>query len=333
MRHRRVSSGHMDYREYAPRPSLADYVQCLWTLDGRPEGDPGGVDPVLPDGRSELVLHFGDPFERVSAEGLATTQPALLFAGQLEGRLLLRPTGRVSVLGVRFRPNGAAALLDMPQHALVGLTLGVADLQPALARSLDEVRDAVVCAADAVALVQARLERWGLRDRLDPRVRYAVEVIGRHRGRVSIDALAHDACLTRRHLERQFRDQVGISPKRLARIARFQHALCLMDRPDARRQGAHTAATCGYADQPHFVRDWGLFAAAGQAWSPGVEIDEARLARLLDAHVYRDAAGELGTAAMELANAYLATGSPATNGSAHAVSPKSEPAEAGLCST
>ncbi len=68
--------------------------------------------------------------------------------------------------------------------------------------------------------------------------------------------------------------------------------------------------------QPHAVRDWGLFAGAGLAWNPDAELDEARLARLLDAHVYRDDAGELGNAAMELASAYQRTGSPATNGSA-----------------
>lgn len=68
--------------------------------------------------------------------------------------------------------------------------------------------------------------------------------------------------------------------------------------------------------QPHCVRDWGLFAGAGLAWNPDAQLDETRLARLLDAHVYEDDAHELGTAAMELAGAYMDTGSPATNGSA-----------------
>ncbi len=68
--------------------------------------------------------------------------------------------------------------------------------------------------------------------------------------------------------------------------------------------------------QPHCVRDWGLFAGAGLAWNPDAPLDEVRLARLLDAHVYEDDAHELGTAAMELANAYLDTKSAATNGSA-----------------
>ncbi len=68
--------------------------------------------------------------------------------------------------------------------------------------------------------------------------------------------------------------------------------------------------------QPHCVRDWGLFAAAGPAWNADVRLDAPQLARLLDLHVYQDAAGELGAAALELGDADRATGSPATNGAA-----------------
>ncbi len=93
---------------------------------------------------------------------------------------------------------------------------------------------------------------------------------------------------------------------------------------EAARHGARASAagylTTDWGDrghhQPHFVRDWGLFAAAGFAWKPSVDLDETRLARLLDAHVYGDEAGELGLAAMDLASTAVATGSPATNGSA-----------------
>jgi AraC-like DNA-binding protein len=37
---------------------------------------------------------------------------------------------------------------------------------------------------------------------------------------------------------------------------RFQHALRLLDQPDAASGGAHAAAECGFADQAHFTRDF-----------------------------------------------------------------------------
>jgi len=73
---------------------------------------------------------------------------------------------------------------------------------------------------------------------------------------VSIDRISTATGLTRRHLERQFRQQVGVGPKRLARISRFQHALQLLDSTDSTQRGTLTAAACGYADQAHFIRDF-----------------------------------------------------------------------------
>jgi transcriptional regulator GlxA family with amidase domain len=60
--------------------------------------------------------------------------------------------------------------------------------------------------------------------------------------------------LTCRHLERQFLRTVGVSPKRLARITRFQHALALLGRLDSNRRGTLTAAACGYSIRRTYPR-------------------------------------------------------------------------------
>ena len=59
-----------------------------------------------------------------------------------------------------------------------------------------------------------------------------------------------------RHLERRFLDVVGISPKRLSRITRFQAALQALQTAGQDGTGAATAAAFGYADQPHFIREF-----------------------------------------------------------------------------
>jgi transcriptional regulator GlxA family with amidase domain len=102
------------------------------------------------------------------------------------------------------------------------------------------------------------------RARIDSRVGFAVDAIQRSRGRLSIDSLAEAAGLTRRHLERRFLPAVGITPKRLARLARFQHALRVLG-GESPPSGADTALACGYADQSHFIRDFRSIAGC----SPG----------------------------------------------------------------
>ena len=109
----------VEYIECAPPPALASIVRCVWTLDGHARDLHEAVQPVLPDGCPELIVHFGDPFERVHANGAVERQPPLLVAGQLTSQLLLRATGRIAVAGIRFtrtarRPIGASRSTSSP---------------------------------------------------------------------------------------------------------------------------------------------------------------------------------------------------------------------------
>jgi len=244
----------MDYREYAPSAPLAASVHCIWTLEGDAARMGSNVQPILPDGKSELILHLADPFDRMHASGGHERQPAILFAGQLTSQLVLRPTGRIAVVGIRFRPDGAAAFFREPQDRFTGLTPAVSDVAPVMARALESARNASDDPAHVVAYLQSALERI-VQPVADARVRHVVERIGRARGMVSISNLAAAVGLSPRHLERRFMHVVGMSPKRLARIARFQHALAMLDQPDP-APGTRTAAACGFADQAHFVRDF-----------------------------------------------------------------------------
>jgi AraC-like DNA-binding protein len=245
----------MRYRERPPLPALAHAVDRIWTLEAGGQAD-AASEPILPDGRPELLLHLGDPFELVAEDGGASKQAPILFAGQMPSRLLLRPTGRTSVVGVRFHAYGAAALMPMPQHELAGVPCGLDTLHPRLRRDLAAVRSYAGDPDAVVTAVQQVLLRWMAPEAADARVRLAVDAIAGARGQVSIDRQAAAANVTRRHLERRFLETVGVTPKRFARIARFQHALQLLDRAGAASSGAHTAARCGYADQSHFVRDF-----------------------------------------------------------------------------
>jgi AraC-like DNA-binding protein len=246
----------MRYVEFRPLPTLAPFIDRVWILTGSAGDLSESVQPVLPDGRPELVMHFGEPFERVSVSGDVSKQAATLFAGQLTEQLTLKPTGAVAVLGVRFHPHGAWPLFRVPQYEVTGLTLDVEELSPELSRALRAIRDQTDDVGTAVSLVQRVLERRIADLRFDRRVQVATRTIVDTDGAVSIDVLAERVALTRRHLERLFLHAVGLPPKRLARIARFQKAVRMLAEIDPRGRGAMTAAQCGYADQAHFIRDF-----------------------------------------------------------------------------
>jgi transcriptional regulator GlxA family with amidase domain len=82
----------------------------------------------------------------------------------------------------------------------------------------------------------------------------AVAAIQRRAGDFRVAQLVEIASLSRRQLERQFRDAVGITPKQVCRVVRFQHVLAKLRNGQLHR--AALAAELGFTDQSHLRRDF-----------------------------------------------------------------------------
>src|SRR4026209_2225294 len=100
------------YSELPAPPPLDALIHCFWFLRGPMGGAP--AQPVLPDGRMEIVLHLAEPFAEVDSSGVPRSQPAALLAGQLTRPIHLMPRGDSDVIGIRFRSAGARSLLGFP---------------------------------------------------------------------------------------------------------------------------------------------------------------------------------------------------------------------------
>ena len=68
-----------------------------------------------------------------------------------------------------------------------------------------------------------------------------------------MEALAAEVGWSRRHLAARCRDELGLPPKALARLIRVEHAAGLVR---AGEPLADVAYGSGYADQPHFNREF-----------------------------------------------------------------------------
>jgi AraC-like DNA-binding protein len=249
----------MHYREYSPTAQLARSIACIWTLEGDACERGEAPQPILPDGRAEFVMHLGDAFARVD-QGAMRRQPWAIFAGQLDRPLTLQAAGRIAVLGVRFRPEGAARFTRVPQHEFVGRTVDVAVASSALAHVARRIRESTASLPDAARLVERLLAPVERHDAGDCRVTSAVDAIIRSGGRVAIEGAAAEIGVSRRQLERLFLRDVGLPPKQLARIARFQRAIRILGHEAGPARGIRTAHASGYADQAHFIRDFREFA-------------------------------------------------------------------------
>lgn len=92
----------------------------------------------------------------------------------------------------------------------------------------------------------------------DPDVAAALRVIVSNRGKIRIELLAKSVGMSRRQLERKFKERVGISPKRLCRNLRFKNLLVHLS-ASGKDSWASTALAFGYYDQSHMVNDFKEF--------------------------------------------------------------------------
>jgi AraC-like DNA-binding protein len=258
------------YREDPVRPALASRIECIWLAeDGAARAGP--AEQILPDGCVEWIIHLGAAYARIGDDGRASVQPASFVVGPMSRPIAIAPTGPVRTLGVRFRPGGAREALGAPLDVLADTAATTEELWGADGRRIE---DAVGNAADDAGrrdAIQDFLDARLARSRTgDPRLASAVHEVLAGRGRRPVSEIARRAGWGRRQLERAFRAGVGVTPKALSRVIRFQNLLRLAGRRP-RAAWADLAARCGYADQAHLVREFrelaGVTPASGQAAS------------------------------------------------------------------
>ena len=202
-------------------------------------------------GTVTVILSFGPPI-RVDGE-----RHRSFVAGLSETPSMTEHDGVQHGVELNLTPPAARRLLGVPMHELAGRVVPLDDV---LDRGtlIEQLAEAGGWEA-RFALLDAELSR-----RLDatppphPAVHAAYARLAATRGAVPVGVLAEEIGWSRRHLAARFRDEVGVSPKALARLLRFEHALELL----GSRGLAEVAYDCGYYDQAHFNRDFREFAGA-----------------------------------------------------------------------
>ena len=149
---------------------------------------------------------------------------------------------------------GARRVLGVPAAELANRLVDLEDVLGAfgaeLVERLADAPDAGARHAVAQCLLASRLSEDG---RGVPEVEYAVARLRATRGAARIETLAKDVGWSRRHLTARVREEVGLTPKALARLIRVEHAATRVRAGDTLGAIAYDA---GYADQSHFNRDF-----------------------------------------------------------------------------
>ncbi|MEU9419135.1 helix-turn-helix domain-containing protein [Streptomyces sp. NPDC048272] len=205
-----------------------------------------GADPLGADGGGT-----GPTGDGLGAARLMPASRALI-SGPRSGPALGVHAGRVHGLEVNMSPLGAYRLFGIPMVHFEEARVDLAEVLGPDGRHLTERLGALGGWRERFDLLDsvfvARLERG---PGVAPEVRGALAGLWADSG-ASLAGVTAGSGWSARTLRARFREQVGLSPKAVARVFRLQHALRRLAAGEA---PARVAAACGYHDQAHLGRD------------------------------------------------------------------------------
>jgi AraC-like DNA-binding protein len=164
---------------------------------------------------------------------------------------------------------GAYQLLGLPVTELGSSILDLHHVFGASTRRmLEQVRESPTWPARFDAIDSFLMAAAARGPRPAPEVTRAFQLLTRgDSNQVRVADVAADIGWSHQHLISRFTQQVGLTPKRVARIARFERIAATAARGRTSDWG-RVAAEHGYADQSHLIRDFRAFAGTTPARFP-----------------------------------------------------------------
>ncbi|WP_435281785.1 helix-turn-helix domain-containing protein [Streptomyces koelreuteriae] len=240
------------------RPSAAVLGPLIGAL-GYAEGRfAHAAELALPTGGAQLLVNLdGDAFSSSPPAGAARRTRGAAVQGPYTEPALIDPAQQRAVVWVAFRPAGAYPFLPAPVSAVRDELVGLDELWGTDGAVLRERTLQAMAAGGPEAglreLESALLERAARPLEPDPAVRLAAGLLDRG---TPVGEVADRLGWTSRRLARRCAEQLGLPPKRYARVRRFQRLLRRVNSGAGEPDWAALAADCGYHDQAHLIHEF-----------------------------------------------------------------------------
>lgn len=249
----------VDVREYRPSPDLSPYIEYFWGGSFNTESVKLFSQRVVPNGYVELIIHLSDLHCELLDSSTFNSSPDFLLIGLYSIPYEVNFKGAVNVFGIRFKPEGFHQLFGIPASEFVE---NYADIE---SLSMHKFRDHCRTLREKNDLKELiSLTEKFFRNNLNGSkinlyyLNLAAELIRKSNGLMTVDELASKVFISKRQLEREFKQKIGMSPKSYMRLARLNKVNRII-KEGKRVELSDLAYICGYSDQAHFIRDFKEF--------------------------------------------------------------------------
>ena len=251
----------MRLQHIEPLPQLKGIISRMWLFESSGRAPAEDMKLIVPNGMAKLTIPFrngvsgkNNDYFHLSKE----SQITLIGVQDIPAIVDIQHDAPHGNIGIEFSPLGTYRIFQFRQSELKNKLFLLEDVMGKPARAMQEMIADTEMIGKKIQLIQAYLVNLLLKSAPDPILDYCIGRIENSRGLVTVTELERQTGYSSRWLYEKFIDKVGISPKNLSSIIRFNQIY----EPWAKNPGADFFKEDIYDyfyDQAHFIKDFKRF--------------------------------------------------------------------------
>lgn len=241
------------FKNYTP-VTISKLVKSIWYMELTID-DPVYEEEIIPDGHHELIFYLtASCSQRQVDTNTWLEEPYALLAGQTTECYRLKMFAGAKLYGIRFFPHTLYHLLNFPLHSLNAAVLPLDELLPGHG-FWNHITDNPEQTFQNIENYLADL----LKATSNPYIEYSLGQILNSNGTIAVGDLIKKSGVTPKHYDDLFKKYVGITPKYLCAILKFNFFISYK-KSYPEKTLTECAYEAGYYDQSHLIKSFYQFA-------------------------------------------------------------------------
>jgi AraC-like DNA-binding protein len=257
----------MRLQNIEPHPLLKSYIDKMWLFESSGKMPVADLKLVVPNGHIKLSVAFRNGIvASVNGKSFTSKEQNISLTGLIDVPVILDVKEDIATgtIVVEFNPQGAYRFFQISLNDIKNQIRPLTDILGTVGKQLEEQISNVESVNDKIVLLQQFLLKQFMLQPEDAIFEYCVAKITSSKGKMTIKELEKKTGYSSRWLNMKFADKLGISPKNLSTIIRFNqyyNAVANNNEMDFMQNAFYDH----YYDQSHFLKEFKRF--TGQSHS------------------------------------------------------------------
>jgi len=242
--------------QIAPTKELSPYIKHYLFLDS--EGTASKKLRLFSDGNTGMVLTFGGNLISNTHSTSTLNYPNSFLYGQISMFRDLYLAEKTSIIIIVFQPYGFNHLLGISANEMRESIIAAEDIfgskNSLLYEKLSEASylETKIQILNAFFIKQAAKKNLSNQNLIHPTLNYILK----NKGAVTVNHLVKYTGYSERHIERIFKECIGLNPKKFGNIVKLHFFLNLLKYKSRQSNFTNLCYEAGYADQSHLIKEF-----------------------------------------------------------------------------